>query len=136
MMTCSTLANPEDMKPLLRDAMTLITPANDQAEDEYAALQLCLALREQGALGAYLLLGLSPASRYHMCLRNILLVQPESSADSSTGPQPWHPPPFLANPDGVLLEGQWDTHTPQEVATFLKAAYRPTPQPGKRTQDL
>jgi hypothetical protein len=135
MMTCSTLSNPEDMKPLLRDAITLITPS-DQAEDEYAALQLCLALGEHGAPGAYLLLGLSPGSKYHMCLRYILLVQPNSSADSSAGPQPWYPSPFLVNPDGVSLEGQWDTHTPQEVATFLKAAYRPAQQPGKTTQDL
>ena len=111
MMTCSTLSNPEDMKLLLRGAITLITTAN-QAEDEYAALQFFLAPGEQGTPGAYLLLGLSPGSRYHMCLRDILLIQPDSGADSSTGPQPLHPPPVLANPDGVSLEGQWDTHTP------------------------
>ena len=134
-MTCSALSNPEDMKPLLRDAIALITP-DDQAEDEYAALQLCLAPGEHGTPRANLLLGLSPGSRYHTCLRDVLLVQPDSAADSSTGPQARHPAPFLANPDGVSLEGPWDTHTPQEVATFLKATYRPAPQPGKRTRDL
>ena len=55
-------------------------------EDEYASLKICMAPREPGTLGAYLLLGLSPGSRYHMCLRDILLIQPHSSADSSTGP--------------------------------------------------
>ena len=66
-----------------------------------------------------------------MCLRDILLVYPDSAADSHTGLHAWHPPPFLANPDEVSLVVPWDTHTPQEVAAFLKAAYRPVPQPRK-----
>jgi len=37
MMPCYTLSNPEDMKPLLRHAIALITPANP-VEDEYATL--------------------------------------------------------------------------------------------------
>jgi hypothetical protein len=96
----------------------------------------CLAPGEQGTPGVYLLIGLSPGSKYHMCLRDILLVQPDSAANSSTGPQAWYPPPFMANPDGVSLAGPWDTHTPHEATAFLNAAYRPAPQPGKRTQDL
>jgi hypothetical protein len=86
MITCITLSNPEDMKPLIRDAMKIITPP-EMAEDEYAALQFCLAQGEPCTPGAYMFLGLSPGSRYHVCLiRDILLVQPDSAADSYTGP--------------------------------------------------
>ena len=93
MMTCITLSNPEDMKPLLRDVIKVITPP-DLEEKEYAALQFCMATGEPGTPWAYLLLGLSPGSRYHMRLRDILLVQPDSAADSSTGPQALHTLPF------------------------------------------
>jgi len=84
-MTIITLSNPEDMKLFIRDAIHINTPP-EMAEDEYVALQLCLAPGEPGTPGAYLLLGLSSGSRYHMCLRDILLVQPDSATDSSTGP--------------------------------------------------
>ena len=73
MITCIALSNPEDMKPLLRDAIKLITPPELESE-EYAALQFCLAPGEPGTPWTYMLLGLSPFSRYHMCLRDILLV--------------------------------------------------------------
>jgi hypothetical protein len=36
-MTCSTLSNPEQMKPLLRDAIKLITPP-DLEEEKYAVV--------------------------------------------------------------------------------------------------
>jgi hypothetical protein len=75
-------------------------------------MQLCLALGEPGTPRAYLLIGLPPGSRYDMCLRDILLTQPDSASDSSIGPQAWHPHPFVTNHDGFLLEGPWDTHAP------------------------
>ena len=91
-MACITLSNPEDMKLLLRDAIKVITPP-ELEEDEYASLEFCLAPREPGTPGVYLLLGLSPGSRYHMCLHGILLVHPDSATYSSTGSQARHPLP-------------------------------------------
>ena len=96
------------MTPLLRHVIKVIT-SSDLVEEEYAALQLCLTLGEPGTPRAYLLIGLSPGSRYHMCLRDILLVQPDSAADSSSGLHAWHPPPLMANPHEVSLEDPWDT---------------------------
>jgi hypothetical protein len=90
LMTCITLSNPENMKPLLRTAIKVITPLKLE-EDEYAAHKFCLVLGEPGTTGAYMLPGLSPGSRYHMCLRDILLVKPDSAADSSVGPKPCTP---------------------------------------------
>jgi len=84
-MTRIIITNPEDMKPLLRTAIKVITPPKLK-EDEYAALKLCMALGEPGTTREYMLLGLSLSSRYHMCLRDILFVHPYSVADSSAGP--------------------------------------------------
>jgi len=93
MMTCITLSTLEDMKFILRDVIKVITSPKLE-EEEYAALRFCLSLGEPGNTGAYLLLGLSPGSRYHMYLRDILLVKSDYAADSSTAPQAWHPLPF------------------------------------------
>jgi len=84
MMTCSPLSHPEDLKPLIKTAIHLVTAAED-AEDEYAALHFCLVPGELG-IGSYLLLGLDPGSIPHMRLRDIMLVQPDSSQDSTAGP--------------------------------------------------
>ena len=71
MMTCSPLAHPEDLKPLLRTSIQLVSP-EEYVEDEYSSLIFCLAPCEQGG-GSYLLLSLSPSSQPHMRLRDILL---------------------------------------------------------------
>ena len=84
-MTCSPLSHPEDLKPLLKTAMQIVASREDD-EDEYASLRFCLAPGELG-IGSYLLLGLSPSSIPHMRLRDILLVQPDSSHESAAGPQ-------------------------------------------------
>jgi hypothetical protein len=119
MMTCSPISHPEDLKPLLKTAIHIVTSAED-AEDEYAALCFCLAPGELG-IGSYLLLGLEPGSVPHMRLRNILLVQP----DSTTGPHAWYPPPFLANPNQASRTCAKATTTPREVAAYLKTTYQP-----------
>ncbi len=94
----------------------------DEFNDEYAGLRFCLAPSETGN-GGYLLLGLSPASGTHMRLRDILLSQTDSAHDSTYGPTPWYPPPYLANPDHASLAGAKEAHTPTALATFLKAVY-------------
>ena len=56
MMTYSPLPRPEDLKPLIRTAIQLVSFAED-VEDEYSSLLFCLATCEQGG-GSYLLLGM------------------------------------------------------------------------------
>ena len=63
-----------------------------------------------------------------MRLLDILMAQPDSALDSTSGPQPWHPPPFLANPDQTTLNVSEDAATPTEVFAFLKSVYLPVPQ--------
>ena len=128
MMTCSPLSHPEDLKPLIKTAIHLVT-ADEDAEDEYAALHFYLAPGELG-IGSYLLLGLDPGSIPHMRMRDILLVQPDSRQDSTAGPQAWYPPPFLANPNQASRAGAEDATTPREVAAYLKTIYQPALQPG------
>ena len=84
-MTCIPLPSPEDLKVLIKEAIYVVTPS-EEADSEYAALLFRLALGEHGPTGSYLLLGLSPGSRYHMCLRDIVLTQPDSTHDSTSGP--------------------------------------------------
>ncbi len=129
MMACIPLPNPEDLKVLIKEAIYVVNPS-EETYSEYAALRFCLAPKEHESHGSYLLLGLSPGSRYHTCLRDILLTQPYSTQDSTSGPQAWFTPPFLANPDQVSISGTWDTHTPTEVAEFLKAVYHQAKEPG------
>ena len=85
-------------------------------------MRFCLSPWELG-IGSYLLLGLSQGSIPHMRLRDILLVQPDSPQDSTSGPQAWYPPPFLANPNQVPRTGTEEVNTPMEVAAFLKSTY-------------
>ena len=97
MMACSPLSHPEDLKPLIKTTIQIVTSAED-GEDEYSSLRFSLAPWEIG-IGSYLLLGLSPGNIPHMRLMDILLVQPSSSHDSTASPQAWYPPPFLTNPN-------------------------------------
>jgi hypothetical protein len=72
-MTCISLPNPEDLKVLVKEAIYVVPPP-EEADSEYAALRLCVVPGEQGSHGSYLLLGPSPGSRYHICLRGIFLI--------------------------------------------------------------
>jgi hypothetical protein len=123
MMTCSPISHPEDLKPLLKTTIQIVTSA-EEAEDEYAAMHFCLAPGELG-IGSYLLLGLDPSSISRMRLRDILLVQPDSFQDSTAGPQAWYPPPFLANPNQASRTCVEEATTPREVAAYLKTTYQP-----------
>jgi hypothetical protein len=106
MMTHLPISHPENLKSLIKTAIKLLTE-EAQFGDEYAGLRFCLAPSETGN-GGYLLLGLSPASGTHMRLKDILLSQPDAAEDSTYGPTPWDPPPYLANPDQASLTGAED----------------------------
>jgi hypothetical protein len=97
MMTHIPVSHPENLKPLIKTSIKLLTE-EDQFDDEYAGLRFCLAPSKSGN-GGYLLLGLSPASVTHMRLRDILMTQRDAAHDSTYGPTPWYPPPYLANPN-------------------------------------
>ena len=45
-------------------------------------------------------------------------------------------PPFVANPDQASCTGVAEVSIPTEVAAFLKSAYQPATQPGKRAAEL
>jgi len=135
MMTCILLPNPDDLKVLIKEAIYVVTPS-EEGDSEYAALCFCLAPREHESNGSYLLMGLSPGSRYNMCLRDILLTQPDSTQDSTSGHQAWVSPLVSANPFQISILSTWDTHTPIEVAELFKAVYQSTIEPCKRLQEL
>jgi hypothetical protein len=86
MMTCSPLSHPEDLKPLIKTAIQIVSSPED-VEDEYSSLRFYLAPVEEG-IGSYHLMGLTLGSIPHMRLRDILLVQPDSSQDSTFAPRP------------------------------------------------
>ena len=65
------------VKPLIKTAIRIVTSPED-VEDEYSSLRFCLTLGEL-RFGPCLLLGLSPGSIPHMRLRDILLIQLDSS---------------------------------------------------------
>jgi hypothetical protein len=134
MMTHVPISHPENLKPLIKTAIKLLTE-EDEFEEEYVGLRFCLAPAENGN-GGYLLLGLSPDSGPHMRLRDILLSQPDSAQDTTAGPKPWFPPPYLANPNQTSLEGAAEARTPAAMAAFLKAAYVPVPSQRQRTPEL
>ena len=92
MITHIPISHPENLKPLIKTAIKLLT-AEDQFDDEYAGLRLCLAPSESGN-GGYLLLGLSPSRGTRMRLRDILLSQPNAAHDFTSSPTPWYPPPY------------------------------------------
>ena len=103
MMPYTPLSHPEDLKPLIKTTIQIVT-FDEGAEDEYSSLRFCLALGELG-IGFCLLLDLSPGSIPHIHLRDILLVQLDSAQVSICGPHAWYPPPFLANPNQASLTG-------------------------------
>ncbi len=134
MMTHIPISHPENLKPLIKTAIRLLTE-EDQFEDEYAGLRFCLAPSESGN-GGYLLLGLSPAIGTHMRLRDILMSQPDAAQDSTSGPTPWYPPPYLANPNQASLMGAEEASTPAELVAFMKSVYEPAHPPRQRTPEL
>ena len=71
-----------------------------------------------------------------MRLMNILLVQPNSSQDSTVGPLAWYPPPFLANPNQTSRTVAEEVSTPEKIAAFLKSVYQLAVQPGKWPAEL
>jgi hypothetical protein len=135
MMTCIPLPNPEDLKVLVKEAIFVVTPPDD-ADSKYAALRFCIAPQSTDLTAITTSWASRLGSRYHICLRDILLIQPDSIHDSTSSSQALFALPFLANPEQVSISGTWDTHTSTEVAEFLKAVYQPAKDPGKCPQEF
>jgi hypothetical protein len=95
-----------------------------------------MAPRELGNKGHYLLVGLFTSFGTHMRLMVVLLHKPGSLQESSPLLIPWHEPLFSAPTTSDSLETPRDQRTPEEIAFYLKSRYRPTQQPGKKTQEL
>ncbi len=94
MMTCAPLAQPEDLKLLLREGIAKLCPPGI-ATREYASLHIVTAKGEPGTQGSYLLVGLSTLSQTHLRLRDILLSHPEVVHETQRQTLPWLAPPFL-----------------------------------------
>ena len=76
MMTSFPLAQPEDLKLLLREGIEKLCPPGIVTR-EYNSLQFVTEKGETGTQGRYLMVGLSTLSQTHLRLRDILLSQLE-----------------------------------------------------------
>jgi hypothetical protein len=130
MMTDTPLQQPEDFKILLKEGIIKICPPAHVTR-EYDSLQFVTAKGEPGTHGSYLLIGLSTRSLTHLRLRDILLSQPGFFAEPQYTVLPWLAPPFLPPTTSDVMETPRDQRTPQEIASYLKARFRPQPQKGK-----
>jgi len=72
----------------------------------------------------------------HMCLRDILLFQPDSISESPQLTLPWYEPLFLPTTSSDVIETPRERRTPGEVATHLKGRYKPSPAQGKQPREL
>ena len=93
LMTCVPLTFPEDLKVLLMEGLAKLCPPG-LVPRKYEGLQFCLSPGEPGTQCHYLLVGLSPLSRAHMRLRDVLMFQPFFFRESMPLVHPWHEPPF------------------------------------------
>ncbi len=119
MMTCAPLTNPEDLKVLIKEGLVKICPPA-LVPKEYEALPLRLVPGDTGSHGDYLAVGLSMLSDRHMCIRDIMLYQPDSIQESPQLTLPWYEPPFLPPISSDVMETPRERRTPGEVATYLK----------------
>ena len=135
MMTNTPLAHPEDLKLLLREGIEKLCPPGIVAR-EYNALQFATATGELGTQGRYLLVGLCTLSQTHLRPRDILLPQPKAVHESYIQTLPWVAPPFQTPTVSDVMETPRDQRTPDEIATYLKARFRPKVQLGKRAAEV
>ena len=70
-------------------------------------------------------------SEVHMCLRDVLLCQPDFILESPVTTLPWLEPPFWAPCAPTGLGTLLHQRTHEEVAYLLKARFRPSPVGGK-----
>ena len=70
-------------------------PPGDRSR-EYEAMQFCLAPREYGIQGHYIMVGLSTLSGPHMRLRDVMLIQPDFHREPTSLLHSWHEPRFQA----------------------------------------
>jgi hypothetical protein len=71
-MTCSPLSAPEDLKVLIREGISKLSPP-DLIQSPYEALRFFLIPRGTSTTGLYLLVGLQVTFEVHMRLRDVLL---------------------------------------------------------------
>ena len=91
MMTYAPLANPEDLKVLIKEGLIKIcTLALDPKE--YEALKVRPVPDDTGTHGDYLAVGLSMLSNKHIYIKDIMLYQPDSSQESPHLTLPWYEP--------------------------------------------
>ena len=81
LITCALLTAPEDLKVLINEGLIKICPLA-LVPKEYEALQFRLVPGDTGTRGDYLAVGMSMLSDRHMCIRDILLYQPDSIQES------------------------------------------------------
>ena len=110
-MTCSPLTAPEDLKVLIKEGLIKICPPA-LVPKEYEAIQFHLVPGEAGTHGDYLAVGLSMLSDRHMCIRDILLFQPDSFAESPQLTLPWYEPPFLPPTASDVISTPRENRTP------------------------
>jgi hypothetical protein len=72
MITCAPLTVIEDLKVLLKEGLLKLCPPGIVPR-EYEALQFCMAPRDFGTHGHYLMVGIFTFSGPHMRLRDVLL---------------------------------------------------------------
>jgi len=118
------LAQAEDFKLLLREGIAKQCPPGI-VTIEYNSLQFVSAKGETGTHGSYILVGLSTLSKTHLRLRDILLSQPKAVQESQIQTLLWLASPFLTPTMSDVIETPRDQRTPDEIANYLKAIFRP-----------
>ena len=126
-MTCVPLAQPEDLKLLFRKGIVKLCPPGI-VTIEYNSLQFVTAKGEPGTKGSYVLVGLSTLSLTHLRLKVILLSQPKVVHETQSQTLPWLAPPFLTPTTPDVIETP--RRSPDEIANYLKARFRPHAQQG------
>jgi hypothetical protein len=82
------------------------------------------------------MVGLPVTSGTHMCLRDILIYQPDFAHENPVTTLPWLEPPF-ANPSALnVLDTPRDQRTPGEVAGHLNIRFRPAPLADNKSKEM
>jgi hypothetical protein len=129
------MTNPEDLKVLIKEGLVKICPPT-LVPKEYEALQFGLVPGQPGTHSDYLAVGMFMMSDRHMCIRDIMLYQPDSIQESPQLTLPWYEPPFLPTTSSNVMEPPRERRSPGEVATYLKGRYKPNTAQGKRQKEL
>ena len=75
-------------------------------------------------------------SDMHMCIKDVLLYQPDSIQEYPQLTLPWYEPPFLPPTSSDGMETPRERRAPGEEATYLKGRYKPNTAQGRRQREL